>query len=547
VSNREGVLYKGRPGLDPQGMRYARETSARTLADIVNGADIFLGVSAGGVLTQAMVKTMAARPIILALANPTPEILPELAKEVRPDAIIATGRSDYPNQVNNALCFPYIFRGALDVGATTINEAMKIACVYAIAELARRELSDIAARAYGDQLFSFGEDYLIPQPFDPRLLVSLAPAVAKAAMDSGVATRPILDMPAYRERLSQFVFRTGLLMKPVFDRAKADVKRVVYSEGEEDTILRAVQHLVDEGLARPILIGRPAVIDRRIQRLGLRIRAGEHFELCNVDDDPRYNDYWSLYLGLAERRGITPALAKSLVRSRPTLIAALMVSRGEADAMICGIVGRYQRQLRHILDVLPLDAGVSSASAMTAVQNDRGTWFFVDTHVQMDPTAEQLAEATLQAVLRLKLFGIKPKVALLSHSNFGSHENASSCKMRRVLALVRAQEPSLEIDGEMQADAALNEEIRHNIFPNSLLTGRANVFVFPNLDAANIAYNMVRQLTDGVAIGPILMGVSKPAHVLTPASTVRRVVNISALACVEAQIRAQVAGEAASG
>jgi malate dehydrogenase (oxaloacetate-decarboxylating)(NADP+) len=547
VSNREGVLYKGRPGLDPQGMRYARETSARTLADIVNGADIFLGVSAGGVLTQAMVKTMAARPIILALANPTPEILPELAKEVRPDAIIATGRSDYPNQVNNALCFPYIFRGALDVGATTINEAMKIACVYAIAELARRELSDIAARAYGDQLFSFGEDYLIPQPFDPRLLVSLAPAVAKAAMDSGVATRPILDMPAYRERLSQFVFRTGLLMKPVFDRAKADVKRVVYSEGEEDTILRAVQHLVDEGLARPILIGRPAVIDRRIQRLGLRIRAGEHFELCNVDDDPRYNDYWSLYLRLAERRGITPALAKSLVRSRPTLIAALMVSRGEADAMICGIVGRYQRQLRHILDVLPLDPGVSSASAMTAVQNDRGTWFFVDTHVQMDPTAEQLAEATLQAVLRLKLFGIKPKVALLSHSNFGSHENASSCKMRRVLALVRAQEPSLEIDGEMQADAALNEEIRHNIFPNSLLTGRANVFVFPNLDAANIAYNMVRQLTDGVAIGPILMGVSKPAHVLTPASTVRRVVNISALACVEAQIRAQVAGEAASG
>jgi malate dehydrogenase (oxaloacetate-decarboxylating)(NADP+) len=547
VSNREGVLYKGRPGLDPQGMRYARDTAARTLGDIVNGADVFLGVSAGGVLTQAMVKTMAARPIILALANPTPEILPELAKEVRPDAIIATGRSDYPNQVNNALCFPYIFRGALDVGATTINEAMKIACVYAIAELARRELSDIAARAYGDQLFSFGEDYLIPQPFDPRLLVSLAPAVAKAAMDSGVATRPILDMPAYRERLSQFVFRTGLLMKPVFDRAKGDVKRVVYSEGEEDTILRAVQHLVDEGLARPILIGRPAVIERRIERLGLRIRAGEHFELCNVDDDPRYNDYWSLYLGLAERRGITPALAKSLVRSRPTLIAALMVSRGEADAMICGIVGRYQRQLRHILDVLPLDPGVSSASAMTAVQNDRGTWFFVDTHVQMDPTAEQLAEATLQAVLRLKLFGIKPKVALLSHSNFGSHENASSCKMRRVLALVRAQEPSLEIDGEMQADAALNEEIRHNIFPNSLLTGRANVFVFPNLDAANIAYNMVRQLTDGVAIGPILMGVSKPAHVLTPASTVRRVVNISALACVEAQIRAQVAGEAASG
>ena len=540
VSNHGGVLYKGRPGLDPQGLRYARDTTARTLADTMKDADIFLGVSAGGIVTQDMVKSMAARPIILALANPTPEILPELVKEVRSDAIIATGRSDYPNQVNNALCFPYIFRGALDVGATTINEPMKIACVYAIAELARRELTDIAARAYGDQMFTFGADYLIPQPFDPRLLVSLAPAVAKAAMESGVATRPIENMPAYCERLSQFVFRTGLLMKPVFDRAKADVKRVVYAEGEEDTILRAVQNLVDEGLARPILIGRPAVIERRIQRLGLRIRAGEHFELTNVDDDPRYNDYWNLYLRLAERRGITPSLARSLVRSRPSLIAALMVTRGEADAMICGIVGRYQRQLRHILDVLPLDPGVSAASAMTAVQNDRGTWFFVDTHVQYDPTAEQIAEATLQAVLRLKLFGITPRVALLSHSNFGSHDNPSARKMRRVLELVRAQQPALQIEGEMQADTALNEEIRQNIFPNSLLTGNANVFVFPNLDAANIAYNMVRQLTDGVAIGPILMGVSKPAHVLTPASTVRRVVNISALACVEAQIRALV-------
>jgi malate dehydrogenase (oxaloacetate-decarboxylating)(NADP+) len=545
VSNREGVLYKGRPGLDPQGMRYACDTAARKLGDIVKGADIFLGVSAGGVLTQEMVKTMAARPIILALANPTPEILPELVKEVRPDAIIATGRSDYPNQVNNALCFPYIFRGALDVGATTINEAMKVACVYAIAELARREISDVAARAYGDQMFSFGPDYLIPQPFDPRLLVSLAPAVAKAAMDSGVATRPMADLVAYRERLTQFVFRTGLLMKPVFDRAKSDVKRVVYAEGEEDTILRAVQNLVDEGMAKPILIGRPAVIERRIERLSLRIRAGVHFELCNVDDDPRYNDYWNLYLSLAERRGVTPSLAKSLIRSRPTLIAALMVARGEADAMICGIVGRYQRQLKHILDVLPLDPGVSAPAAMTAVQNDRGTWFFVDTHVQYEPTAEQIAEATLQAVLRLKLFGITPRVALLSHSNFGSHENASACKMRRVLALVRAQQPNLQIDGEMQADTALNEEIRHNIFPNSLLNGHANVFIFPNLDSANIAYNMVRSMTDGVAIGPILMGVSKPAHVLTTAATVRRVINVTAIACVEAQIRAQAMDQTA--
>jgi malate dehydrogenase (oxaloacetate-decarboxylating)(NADP+) len=540
VVDRVGVLYKGRADdMDSAKQRYARDTKARTLADIVKDADIFLGLSAAGVLSGEMVKTMAARPIILALANPTPEILPELARAARPDAIIATGRSDYPNQVNNALCFPYIFRGALDVGATTINEAMKVACVRAIAELARREISDVAARAYGDQLLAFGPDYLIPQPFDPRLLVSLAPAVAKAAMESGVATRPIADLNAYRERLSQFVYRTGMVMKPVFERAKADVKRVVYAEGEEDTILRAVQTVVDEGMAKPILIGRPAVIEKRIERLGLRIRAGEHFEMTNIDDDPRYNDYWGLYLKLTERRGITPPLAKALVRSRPSLIAALMVARGEADAMICGIVGRYQRQLRHIMDVLPLDPGVSAPAAMTAVQNDRGTWFFVDTHVQYEPSAEQIAEATLQAVLRLKLFGIAPRVALLSHSNFGSHDNASARKMRQVLELVRSKAPNLEIDGEMQADTALNEDIRTRIFPHSLLRGRANVFVFPNLDAANIAYNMVRQFTEGVAIGPILMGVSKPAHVLTPASTVRRVVNMTSIACVEAQIRAQ--------
>jgi malate dehydrogenase (oxaloacetate-decarboxylating)(NADP+) len=542
VADRLGVIYKGRTeDVDAAKARYARDTKARTLADIIGGADIFLGLSAAGVLTQEMVKTMAPNPIILALANPNPEILPELAKEVRPDAVIATGRSDYPNQVNNALCFPYIFRGALDVGATTINEEMKVACVHAIAGLARREMSDIAARAYGDQLLSFGPEYLIPQPFDPRLLVALAPAVAQAAMASGVATRPITDMPAYTEKLSQFVFRTGLVMKPVFDRAKADVKRIVYAEGEEDTILRAVQHLVDDKLARPILIGRPAIIERRINRLGLRIRAGEHFELCNVDDDPRFNEYWSSYLKLNERRGITPALAKSLVRSRPTLIGALMLARGEADAMICGMVGRYQRQLRHILDVIPLDPDVNTAAAMTAVQNERGTWFFVDTHVQYDPTAEEIAEATCQAVLRLKLFGITPKVALLSHSNFGSHNDETSKKMRRVLEIVRRKDPKLEVDGEMQADTALNEEIRDRIFPNSLLKGTANVFVFPNLDAANIAYNMVRQFTDGIAIGPILMGVSKPVHVLTTASTVRRVVNISALACVEAQIRQQQA------
>ena len=357
-------------------------------------------------------------------------------------------------------------------------------------------------------------------------------------MDSGVATRPIADLCAYAERLNQFVFRTGLVMKPVFERAKADLKRVVYAEGEQDTVLRAVQNVVDDVLAKPILIGRPAVIEHRIQRLGLRMRPGQHFELVNVDDDSRYTEYWNLYLRLNERRGVTPTLAKSLVRSRPTLIAALMVARGEADAMICGSVGRYQRQLRHLLDVLPLDPGISAPSAMTAVQNDRGTWFFVDTHVQYEPTAEQIAEATLQAVLRLKTFGITPRVALLSHSNFGSHDDACARKMQRVLELVRAKDRALEIDGEMQADTALNEEIRARIFPNSTLRGSANVFVFPNLAAANIAYNMVRQLTDGVAIGPILMGLSKSAHVLTAASTVRRVVNLTAIACVEAQIRA---------
>ena len=545
VADRCGVIYRGRKEeMDEAKQRYARDTPARMLGQIIDGADIFLGLSAGGVLTPEMVQRMGARPVILALANPTPEIAPELAKAARPDTIIATGRSDYPNQVNNALCFPYIFRGALDVGATTINEAMKIACVHAIAELARRELTDIAARAYGDQQLSFGPDYLIPQPFDPRLLASLAPAVAKAAMASGVATRPIADLAAYAERLNQFVFRTGLVMKPVFERAKADIKRVVYAEGEQDTILRAVQNVVDDSLARPILIGRPAVIEQRIERLGLRMRAGEHFELVNADSDPRYTEYWNLYLRLNERRGVTPALAKSLVRSRPTLIASLMVARGEADAMICGMVGRYQRQLRHVLDVLPLDPGISAPAAMTAVQNENGVWFFVDTHVQYDPSAEQIAEATLQAVLRLRAFGIEPRVALLSHSNFGSHDDPSAAKMRRVLEIVRRKAPRLEIDGEMQADTALNEEIRARIFPNSTLRGRANLFVFPNLDAANIAYNMVRQLTDGVAIGPILMGVSKSAHVLTPVSTVRRVVNVTAIACVEAQIRSQqVAGD----
>ncbi|WP_158983861.1 NADP-dependent malic enzyme [Lysobacter panacisoli] len=538
--DRDGVIYAGRDHLDPDKARYARDTNARSLAEIVAGADIFLGLSAGGILKPEMVATMADKPVILALANPYPEILPEDAKKVRPDCIIATGRSDYPNQVNNALCFPYIFRGALDVGATGINEAMKLACVHAIAQLAREESADLGA-AYGGEAPEFGAEYLIPRPFDPRLLVKLAPAVARAAMESGVAKRPIEDMVVYEEKLGQFIYRTGLVMKPVYDRARSDRKRVVYAEGEEETVLRAVQTVIDEKLADPILIGRPDVIDTRIKRLGLRMRAGVDFELTNINDDPRFNDYWQQYHALTERRGVSPAAAKNLLRSRPTLIAALMVERGEADAMICGLVGRFHKKLGYLRSVFDFDRGVTGTAAMTGVINDQGVWFFLDTHVQCEPTAEQIAEATLQASFRLKLFGIEPKVALLSHSNFGSHDNASAAKMRKVFQLIKQRYPKLEVDGEMQADTAWDEELRHRIFPNTLLKGRANLFVMPNLDAANITYNMVRVMTEGVAIGPILMGLDKPAHILTPASTPRRVVNMTAIAAVDAQIRASLA------
>jgi malate dehydrogenase (oxaloacetate-decarboxylating)(NADP+) len=538
VVDRLGVVFEGRvEDMDDDKRRYARATDKRTLAQIVEGADIFLGLSAAGVLKPDMVATMAQRPIILALANPNPEILPEVAKAARPDAIIATGRSDYPNQVNNALCFPYIFRGALDVGATVINEPMKVACVHAIAALARREVSDVAAQAYGGKTLSFGAEYLIPQPFDPRLLVELAPAVAQAAMASGVATRPITDMALYKEKLTSFVFRTGLIMKPVFERAKSQPKRVAYAEGEEETVLRAVQTVVDEGLARPILIGRPEVIARRIERIGLRMRAGTDFELCDINDDPRFNDYWQHYHRIMQRRGVTPALAKAIVRTRSTVIASLMVERGDADALICGVVGRYAKKLQYVRDVIGLDAGVANPVAMSAVFNDKGVFFFLDTHVQHDPCAEEIAEAALQAAIRLKLFGIPPRIALLSHSNFGSSDSPSAAKMRRVLEILRQRAPRLEVDGEMQADAAMIPEVRERIFPNGTLKGRANIFVFPNMDSANISFNMTRAMTDGVVLGPILMGVSKPAHVLTPSSTVRRVINMTAIACVEAQIR----------
>ncbi len=545
VADRLGVVWRGRAEeMDENKARFARDTDARTLGEIIDGADVFLGLSAPGVLSQDMVKRMAAQPIIFALANPTPEILPELVREANPDAIIATGRSDYPNQVNNALCFPYLFRGALDVGATAINEDMKIACVHAIAELARREMSDVAARAYGGQTRSFGPDYLIPQPFDPRLLTHLAPAVARAAMESGVATRPLPDCEAYRERLNTFVFRSGLVMKPVFERARSDRKRVVFAEGEEETVLQAVQHIADEHLAWPILVGRPTVIESRIQRLRLRLKPGVDFEICNIENDPRFKEYWTLYHSLLERRGVTPDGAKAIVRSRPTVIAALMLRRGEADALLTGIVGRYHKKLRYIQDIIPLDPHVHAPSAMTGVVNEKGVFFFLDTHVKLEPNAEQIAEATIEGARRLKLFGVVPKIALLSHSNFGSHEDASASKMRQALQIVRERAPDLEIEGEMHADTAFNEEVRDRLFPNSMLKGRANVFVCPNLDAANIGYNITRVMTDGVALGPILMGLTHPAHILTPAATVRRVVNMTAIAAVEAQIRAAFAARA---
>jgi len=419
-----------------------------------------------------------------------------------------------------------------------INEAMKTACVRAIAQLARMEAGDLAS-AYGGDVPTFGPDYLIPRPFDPRLLVMLAPAVAQAAMDSGVATRPIVDMEAYKEKLGQFIYRTGLIMKPVYDRARASPKRVVYAEGEEETVLRAVQTVVDYKLAQPILIGRPDVIDMRIHRLGLRMRPGVDFELTNINDDPRFHEYWQQYHAMAGRRGVTPDAAKNLMRSRPTLIAAMMVKRGEADAMICGLVGRYHKKLGYLRSVFGLEPGVQCTSAMTGVINDKGAWFFLDTHVQLDPSAEQIAEATMQASYRLKLFGVEPKVALLSHSNFGSHDNVSAAKMRKVREILKARAPKLEMDGEMQADTAWDEPLRRRIYPETTLGGRANLFVMPNLDAANIVYNMVRVMTDGVAIGPILMGVDKPAHILTTASSVRRVVNMTAVAAVDAQIRAR--------
>ncbi|EAU6332491.1 NADP-dependent oxaloacetate-decarboxylating malate dehydrogenase [Salmonella enterica] len=538
VCDSKGVIYKGRePNMAETKAAYAVDDSGkRTLDEVIDGADIFLGCSGPKVLTQEMVKKMARAPMILALANPEPEILPPLAKDVRPDAIICTGRSDYPNQVNNVLCFPFIFRGALDVGATAINEEMKLAAVHAIAELAHAEQSEEVASAYGDQDMSFGPEYIIPKPFDPRLIVKIAPAVAKAAMDSGVAMRPIADFDAYIDKLTEFVYKTNLFMKPIFSQARKDPKRVVLPEGEEARVLHATQELITLGLAKPILIGRPSVIEMRIQKLGLQIKAGVDFEIVNNESDPRFKEYWSEYYQIMKRRGVTQEQAQRAMIGNHTAIGAIMVQRGEADAMICGTIGDYHEHFSVVKAVFGYRDGVHTAGAMNALLLPSGNTFIADTYVNEDPTPEQLAEITVMAAETVRRFGIEPKVALLSHSNFGSSNSLSASKMREALERVRERAPDLMIDGEMHGDAALVESIRSDRMPDSPLKGSANILVMPNMEAARISYNLLRvSSSEGVTVGPVLMGVSKPVHVLTPIASVRRIVNMVALAVVEAQ------------
>lgn len=535
VADSKGVCYVGRANMDESKAKYAQTTDLRTLSDLMSNADMFLGLSTAGVLLPAMLKDMARDPIVFALANPTPEIMPELAIAARPDAIIATGRSDYANQVNNALCFPYIFRGALDVGATTVNEAMKLACVYAISKLAHVEQSEVTSSYGAASSQSFGRDYLIPKPLDPRLILEIAPAVAKAAMDSGIATRPIADLDAYRQKLSEFVYNSAFIMKPVFAKAKAEPKTIAYAEGEDERVLRAVQVVVDEGLAKPILIGRPAVIEKRIESLGLRIRAGKDFTLINQDDDPRFKEYWMHYHKIMERKGTSPELAQKEVRRRATLIAALLVHFGEADGLICGTFANYSLHLKYLSRIIAKKPNVSNFAAMNLLLLENRTLFICDTYVNPDPTAEQIAEMTIQAAEAVKNFGLTPKVALLSHSSFGSDDTESSLKMRKALALLQKSAPDLEVEGEMHGDAALDDVLRHQVFPNSRLKGNANLLIMPTLDAANIAFNLLKATAgNGVTVGPILLGASKPVHILTPSATVRRIVNMTALTVAEA-------------
>ncbi|MBW9055673.1 NADP-dependent malic enzyme [Rhizobium mesosinicum] len=536
VHDLEGLVYEGRVELmDEWKAIYAQKSDTRTLADNIGGADVFLGLSAAGVLKPELLAQMADKPLIMALANPTPEIMPDLARAARPDAMICTGRSDFPNQVNNVLCFPYIFRGALDCGAETINEEMKMAAVRAIAALAREEPSDVAARAYSGETPVFGPDYLIPSPFDPRLILRIAPAVARAAAESGVARRPITDFDAYLDQLNRFVFRSGFVMKPIFTAAKvAERKRVIFSEGEDERVLRAAQVLLEEGIAEPIIIGRPQVIETRLKRYGLRIRPLQDFDVINPEDDPRFREYVDLYLQLVGRRGVIPEAARTIVRTNATVIGALALKRGEADALICGLEGRYEKHLRDVRQIIGKRANVRDFSALSLLISQRGATFFTDTYVTFNPTAEEIAEATVLAAEEIKRFGITPRAALVSHSNFGSRESESATKMRNALQLVREAAPNLEVDGEMHGESAISDELRRRVMPHTTLHDEANLLVFPNLDAANITLGVVKSMTDGLHVGPILLGTAMPAHILAPSVTSRGVVNMAALAVVEA-------------
>lgn len=538
VCDRNGVVYKGRnEGMDPEKERFAVETSNRTLEDAIKDANIFLGLSAAGALKKDMVAAMADAPLIMALANPTPEIMPEEALSVKPNAVICTGRSDYPNQVNNVLCFPYMFRGALDVGATAINEQMKMACVRAIADLARKEVAAEVAAIYSQESLEFGPQYMIPKPFDPRLIVELPIAVAKTAMETGVATRPIEDWDAYRNNLTQFFYQSDSIMRPVFAKAQTNPKRIAYCEGEEERVLRAVQTVVDEQLAWPLVIGRRAVVESRIQKLHLRMKVDQDFELIDPEYDDRYHEYWTSYHKLMERNGVTPAYARSIVRTNTTVIGAMMVQKGLADGLICGTFAPYREHLKTIVDVIGLRPGVETAAAMICLLHPtRGPLFICDTHINPDPSVAQISEMTLLAVEEIKRFGIIPKVALISHSNFGSHRHDSAFKMRDAYFDIKMRAPDLEIDGEMHADCALSEDIRNQIMPNSTLKGSANLLVMPTVDAANITYNAIKVLADCIPIGPILLGAAKTAHIMTNAATDRGIVNVTAVSTVGAQI-----------
>ena len=538
VCDSKGVIWEGRePDMEANKKRYAKKTNERTLADVMKGADVFLGCSAAGVVDGEMVKSMGSKPIILALANPEPEIRPEIAKAVRPDCIIATGRSDYPNQVNNVLCFPFIFRGALDAGATRITEEMKLACVKAIAALAQAEQSDEVAQAYSGQDLSFGPEYIIPKPFDPRLIVQIAPAVAEAAAQSGVARRPIQDLDAYRQRLLSMVYHSGQLMRPLFQQAKRAPKRVGYADGEEERVLRAAQQVLDEKIAQPVLIGRPSVIKMRLEKMGLRMKPGVDIEIVNPDDDARFQETWTEYYKMKAREGVTPSIAKSMVRKHNTLIGVMLLKRGDIDALLCGVSSRYDNQLKYVQDVIGLKPGASTFAAMNVLMLPDQTLFVCDTHVNENPDAEQIANMTIQAAEEMRRFGIEPKIALLSHSNFGSRPSESSRKMAKARDLVAERAPGLEIDGEMHADAALSEEIRLKTFPDSSLKGSANLLIMPNLDTGNITYNMLKMTgSNGVAMGPILLGAARPVHILTNSATVRRIINMTALAVVNAQL-----------